>query len=281
MFLKHKHPSPRTATTREEPAEVDEPLELAGVAGDEVAERGRVALDLREGALGRVAEGERPDEHACADRRTGGDRSEPRSPPGERVDEHERDRAERKVHLAGEGDRRERGRGEPGLPPLDAVERERKQHRDRPEQVPGRLRDPIGGEREREPADERRPEAEAERAQPERGEAAGADVGQQHEDVPAGDGPEERLQRAVGGGEGPAGEVHARLHLGLEAVRVEPRCRSPRELVAGQPERVHRLQVVSRRDPALARRAVAEEAVGLEDGRRRGEEAGAEVEGGG
>jgi len=39
--------------------------------------------------------------------------------------------------------------------------------------------------------------------------------------------------------------------------------------------------MVARRHPALARLAVAEEAVGLEDGGRRGEEPGAEVEGGG
>jgi len=41
---------------RHEPAEVDEALELARVARDEVPERGRVALDLRDGALDGVAE---------------------------------------------------------------------------------------------------------------------------------------------------------------------------------------------------------------------------------
>ena len=131
------------------------------------------------------------------------------------------------MHLAGERDRRERGGGEPRLPPLDAVEREREQHRDRAEQVPGRLRDAVGREREREPADERGAERQAERAQPERREAAGADVGQQDEEVPARDRPEQRLQRPVDGRERPAGEVDARLDLRLEAVRVEPR-RAPR-----------------------------------------------------
>jgi len=51
--------------------------------------------------------------------------------------------------------------------------------------------------------------------------------------------------------------------------------------VAGEPERVGRLQVVARRHPPFLRRAVAEKAVGLEDGRRGGEQASGEVEGGG
>ena len=185
------------------------------------------------------------------------------------------------MHLAGERDRGERGGREPRLPALDAVEREREQHRDRPEQVTRRLRDAVRRQREREPADERRAEPEAERAQPERGEPAGADVRQEHEDVPARDRPEERLQRPVDSRERPAGEVHARLDLRLEAVRIEPGLCSARELVAGQPEGVGRLQVVARRHPSLVGRAVAEEAVGLEDGGRGGEQPGAEVEGGG
>jgi hypothetical protein len=43
--------------------------------------------------------------------------------------------------------------------------------------------------------------------------------------------------------------------------------------MARQPEVVRGLQVVARCDPFLARRAVAEEVVGLEDGRGRGEQA--------
>ena len=85
MFLKHKQPSPARAASGRQPAEVDEALELAGVARDEVAERGRVALDLREGALGRVAERQRPDEDAGGDAGARRDRAEPRSPPRERV----------------------------------------------------------------------------------------------------------------------------------------------------------------------------------------------------
>ena len=217
-------PQARGGDEREQPAEVDEALELARVAREEVAERGRVALDLRVRALDGVAERERPDEDAGSDGRAGGDRAEPEPAPGERVREHERDRAEREVHLARERDRGERGRREPRPPPLDAVEREREQHRDRPEQVAGRLRDAVGREREREPADERRAEAADPSARSQSAaKPAGADVGQQHEDVPAGDRPEERLQRPEDGREGPAGEVHARLHLRLEAVRVEPR----------------------------------------------------------
>ena len=185
------------------------------------------------------------------------------------------------MHLAGERDRGERGGREPRLPALDAVEREREQHRDRPEQVTRRLRDAVRREREREPADERRAKPEAECAQPQRGEATGADVCQQHEDVPARHRPEQRPQRPVDHRERPAGEVHARLDLRLEAVGIEPGLCTPRELVAGQPEGVGRLQVVARRHPSFVWRAVAEEAVGLEDGGRGGKQPGAEIEGGG
>ena len=249
-----------------EPAEVGEALELARVAGDEVAERRRVALDLRERPLDGVPQRERPDDHTPGDARARGDRAEPWPPPGERVREHEGDRAESEVHLAGERDRGQRGGGEPRLPALDAVEREREQHRDRAEQVTGRLGDAVRREGEGEPADERGAERQAERTQPERGEAAGADVGQQDEEVPARHRPEERLQRPVDGRERPAGEVHARLDLRLEAVRIEPRLRAPGELMARQPEVVGRLKVVAGRDPPIARRAVAEEVIGLEDG---------------
>ena len=186
------------------------------------------------------------------------------------------------MHLPGQrhgGDRRDR---EPAAPGLERPQRKREQHRDRPEQMSaGSLDRAVRSEREREPADERRAEIETERPQPERREATGADIREQDEDVPAGHRPEERLQRPVDGRERPAGEVHPRLDLRLEAVRVEPGRCSSRELVAGEPERVGRLQVVARRHPPFLRRAVAEKAVGLEDGRRGGEQPGGEVEGGG
>ncbi len=184
------------------------------------------------------------------------------------------------MHLARERDRRERRHRKPAQAPLDPVEREREQHRDRAEQVPGRLGDAIGSECEREPADERRGEREPERAQPERGQPSGADVGQEDEEVPADDGAEQRLERPEDGRERPAGEVHTRLDLRLEAVRVEPRRLAAHQLVARQPQVVGGLKVVTRRHSPLARCAVAEEAIGLEDGRRGGEQPGAEVEGG-
>ena len=182
------------------------------------------------------------------------------------------------MDLAGERDRGECGDGEPGPPPLDREERERQQNRDRPEQVPGRLGDAVGREREREPADERRPGREAERPQPERREAARPDVGQEHEEVPARHGAEDRLEGPEHDRERPAGEVDARLELGLEAVRVEPRRLAAGELVAGKPEVVRRLEMVAGCDAALPRDAVAEEAVRLEDGGRGREQAGPEVE---
>lgn len=109
-----------------------------------------------------------------------------------------------------------------------------------------RLHGPVRGEREREPADERGPGAQAERPKPEEGEAACAEVPEQHEQVPRDDGPEQRLQGAEDGGERPTGEVDARVRLRLEAVGVEPRLRAAPELVAGQPELPRDLQVVAR-----------------------------------
>jgi hypothetical protein len=51
--------------------------------------------------------------------------------------------------------------------------------------------------------------------------------------------------------------------------------------MAGQPEVVDRLEMVSGRDASLAGDSVAEEVVGLEDRRRGREQPGAEVERGG
>ena len=145
--------------------------------------------------------------------------------------------------------------------------------------MPGRLGDAIRRERESEPADERRGEREPERSQPERGEPSRTDVGQEDEEIPADDGAEQGLERAEDGGERPAGEIDTWLDLGLEAVRVEPRRLAARQLVARQPEVVGGLQMVARCDPPLARSAVAEEMICLEDGRRGGEQPRAEVEG--
>ena len=268
MFLKHKQPKPRDREDGEEPAEVDEPLELARVAGQEVAERRRVPPDLRIRPLCGVTQRECPDRHSGQDSGACGERTEPRPPPCNRVGEHERDRAQREVHLTRERDRRECGGREPRQATLDPVQRERQQHRDGSEEVPRRLRDAVRRECEREPADERSREREAERTQPERGEAACSDVGQEHEDVPAGDRPEQRLERAEDRRERPAGEVGPPLELGLEAVGVDPRRLAAGELVAGEPEAVDRLQVVARRDASLGRDAVAQEAiVGAAEGR--------------
>ena len=126
-----QHREPGERGEREQPTEVDEALERAGIPRDEVDEGGRVALDLRERPLRGVAEGERPDREASRRRGCGGDDARLRPPARDRVGEHERDRAQRQVHLPGERDRGERGGCEPRRPPLDRVEREREQHRDR------------------------------------------------------------------------------------------------------------------------------------------------------
>jgi hypothetical protein len=147
--------------------------------------------------------------------------------------------------------------------------------------VAGRLRDPVGREREGEPAHDGGADRQPEGAQPERRESARTDVGQQEEGVPARDRPEQRLQRPEHEAERPAGEVDARLELRLEAVGIEPRRLPASQLVTRQPERIDGLQVVSRRHPSLAGHAVAEEAIGLEHGRRGREDPSAEVERGG
>ncbi len=118
----------------------------------------------------------------------------------------------------------------------------------------------VGGKGKDEPPGERSAHPEAERAQPEEGRAAGAQVAEEDEQVPGGDGAEQSFERPEDDRERPAREVRARLGLGLEAVGVEPRLGGASELMAGEPELPDRLQVVSRgRRSRSSRQALGEE----------------------
>ena len=105
----------------------------------------------------------------------------------------------------------------------------------------------VRREREGEPADERGPGSEPQRAQPQERKTARSDVAEQQERVPGADRPEQRLQRPERQAEGPTGEVEARLDLRLEAIGIVERVGAASELVSRQPELPERLQVVSRR----------------------------------
>ena len=227
-FAPREEHEPRDRGERNEPAEEDERLEaVPRVPRDEVEQLGRVALDLRERAArraGRAADLRDPDEHAGSGARRRTDCADERLPAHDGVGEEEEDRPEREVHLPGQRHGGDRGDREPAAPSLERPEREREQHRDRPEQVSaGGLDRTVRSEREREPADERSAEREPQRTQPGGGRRTRTEVGQERERVPRADGPEERVQRPEDDRERPAGVVRPLRRLGLEAVGVEPR----------------------------------------------------------
>ena len=184
------------------------------------------------------------------------------------------------MHLARERDRGERRRRQHREPSLERPERERQQERHGREHVPGReLRRSIRRQREHEPSGEGGRARDVELAQPEERGRPGAEVREQEEGVPGGDGAEQRLQRAEDERERPADEAHPLVDGRAEAVRVEPRRLTARQLVARQPEQVGRLEVVAPCCLAAARAAFCEERlVGLAERGPRRDGAGAEVE---
>ena len=139
----------------------------------------------------------------------------------------------------------------------------------------------IGRECEHEAAGERRADADPDRAEPEKRQATSTEVAQQHEEVPGRDRAKQLLQWPEDDGERPAREVDARLDLGLEAVRIEPRRSAVPELVAGEPELPDDLKMVAgSRCAGQAREPFGEEVrAGVPQRRPRREEAGGEVEG--
>src|SRR6185369_12054299 len=92
---------------------------------------------------------------------------------------------------------------------LKRPERERQQRRDRPAEMPGALRDAVGLEREDEAAERGRRGWERQLAQPEVGEPARGQVGQQQEQVPRAHVAEERVERPEDEAERPTAEVPA------------------------------------------------------------------------
>ena len=72
----------------------------------------------------------------------------------------------------GQRHRRERDRRPDEPPPLEREQHRGKEKRDQPEQVPGRLADPVRRQGKDEPAHERSAAREPERAQPPAGERA-------------------------------------------------------------------------------------------------------------
>ena len=165
--------------------------------------------------------------------------------PRPRVAEAEQDGAHRQVDLPRQRDRGQREPREQEAAPLEREQRRGQQKRDQAEQVPGRLADTVRGEREDEPARERRSAREAERPQPQAAEAAGGDEGEKHDQVVRPDVTERAVERPGGKPEEPALQVRRRRCLRPERVRVGPRRCAALELVAGQPERPGELQVVA------------------------------------
>ena len=182
--------------------------------------------------------------HACC-------RPRQRGPTGadHRVSGQERNRSEGEMNLAGQrdGDDRERAQH----PERDALtsrtgaaaaligpERDREQHGHEAEKMAAALHEPVGRDREGQPADGGRLGGQAQAAEPGCGREAAAHAGQEQEQVP-------REHRAEGGLEGPEGErerpsrrVQLRRGDGLEAVGVAPRRTAVLELVSWKPQPV-------------------------------------------
>ncbi len=251
---------------RQQPAQEHEALAAVTLAaGEEVGPLRGVARDLGErppARLERVGDHralhEEPGRHGDERSETGLDEPPPVLRPAGRVEQEERDRTEREVHLARERDRRQRRRREPRPPPLERPEGDRQQDRHRPEQMARALLGPVRGNREREPAGERGAGPQVERPQPCEAGGARTHVGEEHECVPRQHRPEER-QRPVQEPERPARRVQLRGQLGPERVGISPRRSAVLQLVPDEPEAVRRLKMVACRGLAVARCASGEE----------------------
>jgi hypothetical protein len=180
------------------------------------------------------------------------------------------------VDLAGERDRRQRCDRERQPPAaraqtaLEGEERQRQEHRDRSEQVAGRLRYSVGREREGEPSGERGDTRQPELSEPGAREAAGAHEGEQHEDVPGEHEPERPPQGPEHGAEGPARRIERPVGLRTERERIPPGITAVLEVVADEPEVVRGLEMVARRGLAVARRLPGQEVRARVPNRRRG-----------
>ena len=149
------------------------------------------------------------------------------------------------MELAGERKGGQARRREHESPTLEREQRRRKEERHEPEEMSGRLSDPVRHEAEDEAADERRRSRDLQCAQPPAREPAGEHEREQHHEVVRPDVPECRRERPVRDAEQPALEVRRRLGLGTERVRVDERRLPLLELVAYEPEGPAKLEVVA------------------------------------
>src|ERR671928_29487 len=88
--------------------------------------------------------------------------------------------------------------------------------------------------RERDPPHERAPARPSDHTHPRAGEAPCRNIEEDGQDIPTDDRAEQPHERPEGQPERPAAEVHLRLDLRPEAVRVEPRRSPVLELVADE-----------------------------------------------
>ena len=164
--------------------------------------------------------------------------------------------------------------------PLVGEEREWEEHGDPAEEMRPALSQPVGGDREREPADGGGAGRELELPQPAVGEEPRGDDRPQEEEVPRHDRAEDGVERPESESERPAGENDLGIDERLEAVRVDPRRPAVGQLVADEPEAVDGLKMVAGRGLAVAVGSVGDEgAEEVEAGRERGDDGRADVEG--
>ena len=162
------------------------------------------------------------------------------------------------MELAGERDRGEDERCDDEPPPLEGEQHRGQEERDEPEQVPGRLPDPVRHQAEHHAADERGGARDVERAEPPACERPGEHERQEHDEVVRPDVPERSRERPVREAQQPALEARRRLGLGAERVRVGQGRGPVLELVPDEPEAPAELEVVARRSLAVTRRGPGE-----------------------
>ena len=104
------------------------------------------------------------------------------------------------MELAGERDRGEDERRHDEAPPLEREQHRGQEERDEPEQMPGRLPDPVRHQAEHHAADECGRTRDVERAQPPARERPGEHEREEHDEVVRPDVPEQRRQAASTGG---------------------------------------------------------------------------------
>ena len=244
-----------------EPADEDVLLDArSDPPRDEVGELGRVVTHLRERAAAarhRARDDDLLDGDGHESRgRSSGARLPPAGAwhPRPRIPECEDDGTDREVDLAGEGDRGQRERGPDEPAPLEREQHRRQEEGDQPQEVSGRLADPIRREREDEPAGKRGCPDEPEGPEPPAGNPSRGDEGEQDDQVVGPDVPEQAPERPERDPEEPPLQVGRRRGLRPEGVGIGPGRGAALELVARKPEGPAELEVIAGRRLAVARR---------------------------